>query len=288
MPRSPSFQETLCDEASQRPAYSTFAPTPREQCRSNLNVKSNEICMARKAYRLFQIVNLLRIHQPIAASELATRLGVSTRTIYRYVDDLSLSGIPIYGEPGVGYAIHKNFELPPLALNANELEILILSLDMLSTSVGGKALTTAQALLAKIDAAAPLDSRITLERKIFSMVTTPQATQSGCWEALRIAIRLAPAVQTTYLSLQNETTTREVYPLGLFYWGGKWTMGAWCCARNEYRDFRVDRIIDVQAVNGSVGRNGQVSLADYMGHQALAWREKISKPTDTTLSVVTT
>lgn len=244
--------------------------------------------MARKADRLFQIVNLIRVHQPITASDLATRLGVSTRTIYRYVDDLSLSGIPIYGEPGVGYALHKNFELPPLALNANELEILVLSLEMLSTSVGGKAQATAQALLAKIEAAAPLTSRTTFEKKIFSMVTTPQATQGGCWEALRTAIRLTAAVQITYLSLQNETTTREVHPLGLFYWGGKWTMGAWCCVRNAYRDFRVDRIINVQAVNGSVCRNGRVSLADYMRHQASAWEEKISKPTDTTLSVVTT
>lgn len=244
------------------------------------------VCKVRKADRLFQIINLIRVHQPITANDLAARLGVSTRTIYRYVDDLSLSGIPIYGEPGVGYAVHKNFELPPLALNASELEILILSLDMLSTSVGGEAQATAQALLAKIEAAVPSGSRATSTKRIFSMVATPQAEQGECWEALRTAIGLTAAVQISYLSLRNETTTRQVLPLGLFYWGGKWTAGVWCCARKAYRDFRVDRILNVQAVNDSVCRNDWVSLADYMRHQAAAWEENISEPTDTTLSVV--
>lgn len=239
----------------------------------------------RKADRLFQIVNLIRVHQPITANGLAARLGVSTRTIYRYVDDLSLSDIPIYGEPGVGYAIHGNFELPPLALNTSEQEILALSLDMLSTSVGGKARASAQALLAKIEAATPLGSHATSNKKIFSMVTSPQAIQVKCWENLRTAIKLTVAVQITYLSLRNETTTRDVLPLGLFYWGGKWTTGTWCCVKKEYRDFRVDRIINVQDANGLVCRNDSVSLADYMRHQASTWEDNIVKPTDTTLSV---
>lgn len=56
----------------------------------------------RKADRLFQLVNLIRTHQPITAERLAERIGVSVRTIYRYIDDLSISGIPVYGESGIG------------------------------------------------------------------------------------------------------------------------------------------------------------------------------------------
>lgn len=241
----------------------------------------------RKADRLFQIVNLIRVHQPITASELAARLGVSTRTIYRYVDDLSLSDIPIYGEPGVGYVIHQDFELPPLALNSNELEVLTLSLDMLSTSVGGEAQATAQALLVKIKAAAPLGSRAMLDKKLFSMVANPQSAQGECWEVLRGAIKLTAIVQITYLSLRDEVTTRNVLPLGLFYWGGKWTVGTWCCVRKAYRDFRVDRIVRVQPSSGSLCRDGTVGgLSDYIRHQTSAWEKNVFKPTDTTLSAV--
>ncbi|MEE1920209.1 HTH domain-containing protein, partial [Pseudomonas asiatica] len=68
----------------------------------------------RKADRLFQLVNLIRVHQPISAERLASRIGVSVRSIYRYIDDLSFSGIPIYGTAGVGYALDADFEMPPL------------------------------------------------------------------------------------------------------------------------------------------------------------------------------
>jgi len=58
-----------------------------------------------KSDRLFQLTNILRRHQPLTAKQLAEKLMVSERTIYRYVDDLSISGIPVYGEPGVGYRL---------------------------------------------------------------------------------------------------------------------------------------------------------------------------------------
>ncbi|WP_444939344.1 helix-turn-helix transcriptional regulator [Microbulbifer sp. JMSA002] len=74
----------------------------------------------RKSDRLFQLANILRAHQPITAKELAEKLSVSERTIYRYMDDLSVSGIPVYGETGVGYRLSNGFELPPLQLTQEE------------------------------------------------------------------------------------------------------------------------------------------------------------------------
>ena len=103
----------------------------------------------RKANRLFQVVNLIRVHQPITAARLAERLGVSVRTIYRYIDDLSLGDIPIYGEPGIGYSMHKDFELPPLTLSEDELEALTLSVSMLSRSTGYELSAAAKLLLSK-------------------------------------------------------------------------------------------------------------------------------------------
>ena len=90
----------------------------------------------RKANRLFQIVNLVRSYQPITAGRLAQELNVSVRTVYRYIDDLSASNIPLYGETGVGYRLHKGFELPPLTLTADEYDALMLGIEMLSVSTG--------------------------------------------------------------------------------------------------------------------------------------------------------
>ena len=85
----------------------------------------------RKAERLFQLVNLIRAQQPITAEQLAQRIGVSVRTIYRYIDDLSLSGIALYGEPGRGYSLQDGFELPPLTLSQDEIAALLLGVELL-------------------------------------------------------------------------------------------------------------------------------------------------------------
>ena len=108
----------------------------------------------RKADRLFQLVSLARVHQPITAHDLR-HLGISVRSVYRYTDDLSLSEIPIYREAGVGYRLDHNFELPPLNLTAAELEPLFLGIEMVSKSTGETLPIAANSLLCKISASLP-------------------------------------------------------------------------------------------------------------------------------------
>ena len=76
----------------------------------------------RRADRLFQIAQYLRGRRLTTARQLAEWLTVSERTIYRDIRDLSLSGIPIEGEAGVGYRIKAVFNLPPLMFSPNELD----------------------------------------------------------------------------------------------------------------------------------------------------------------------
>jgi biotin operon repressor len=109
----------------------------------------------RKSDRLFQLTNLLRAHQPLTARELATRLCVSERTIYRYIDDLSLAGIPVYGEAGLGYRLSEGFEMAPLQLSAAELEALITGVNLVAVLTGKGMADPARSLLAKIEAALP-------------------------------------------------------------------------------------------------------------------------------------
>ncbi len=109
----------------------------------------------RKSDRLFQLTNLLRAHQPLTARELAERLCVSERTIYRYMDDLSLAGIPVYGEAGLGYRLSEGFGLAPLQLSNAELEALITGVNLVAVLTGKGLADPARALLAKIEAALP-------------------------------------------------------------------------------------------------------------------------------------
>ncbi|PSB13882.1 DNA-binding transcriptional regulator [filamentous cyanobacterium CCP1] len=196
----------------------------------------------RKADRLFQLVNLIRSHQPITAEQLAERLGVSVRTIYRYIDDLSVSSIPVYGQPGLGYALDEDFELPPLTLTHHEIAALMLGVEMLSRSTGDDLAAAAKTLLSKIEAVLPPRSINPTCTPVRALGETLNEQSSRHWNDLYRAIQQQQAVKIVYLSLNEQRSERIVFPLGLFYWGEKWTVGTWCILRNAYRDFRVDRI----------------------------------------------
>lgn len=89
--------------------------------------------MSRRADRLFQIVQILRGRRLTTAGLLAERLGVSERTIYRDIRDLSLSGVPVEGEAGSGYRLLAGYSLPPLMLTTQESEALVAAIRLLQT-----------------------------------------------------------------------------------------------------------------------------------------------------------
>ncbi|VAW52488.1 hypothetical protein MNBD_GAMMA05-1092 [hydrothermal vent metagenome] len=196
----------------------------------------------RKADKLFQLTNLVRARQPITADEISVELGVSVRTVYRYIDDLSVSGIPIYGTTGVGYQLDEQFELPPLNLTENEFDALMLGVKMVCGWTGDTLSASAKSLSVKIESVVPH----ILKEKHLNHTHVPdimeRSNERKTWEIVHASIKDKVALRLIYTSLANKQTTREVYPLGLFYWGGKWTVGCWCTLRSDYRDFRLDKI----------------------------------------------
>ena len=220
----------------------------------------------RKSDRLFQLTNILRRHQPITAKQLAERLTVSERTIYRYVDDLSLAGIPIYGEPGVGYRLSEGFELPPLQLSSGELEALIVGVSLTASLTGEKFAASAHSLLSKIEAALPNESQMIAheDRVVRVLANHRQSEAYLVWGKVHAAIASGCWLRISYESLSEAVTDRTVFPLGLFYWGGKWTLGCWCELRGDYRDLRVDRITKLQLSEQAGVLPADVSLSAYM------------------------
>jgi predicted DNA-binding transcriptional regulator YafY len=85
----------------------------------------------RKSERLFHLVTLLQGRRTaMTAQALAEKLGVTVRTVYRDVQALNLSGIPIDGEAGVGYRLRAGFDLPPLMFQADEVTALLVGMRM--------------------------------------------------------------------------------------------------------------------------------------------------------------
>lgn len=109
----------------------------------------------RRADRLFQIVQLLRSRRVLTARALADQLEVSLRTVYRDVQDLIASGVPIEGEAGVGYCMQRGFDLPPLMLDAGEIDALVLGARMVQAFSDERLAARARSLLAKVELVVP-------------------------------------------------------------------------------------------------------------------------------------
>ena len=231
----------------------------------------------RRADRLFEIVHHLRGRRLTTAAQLSRWLEVSERTIYRDIADLSASGVPIDGEAGVGYRLRPDFDLPPLMFNRNEIEALVIGARMVESWGGPSLAQGARSALSKIAAALPRDKRTTLESsRLFSpgFFIHPEV---GAWmDQLRAAVDAHSGVQLEYRDVEGRDTIRRVRPLGLFFWGSAWSLGAWCELRNDFRNFRLDRIVRCVVYEERFADEPGKRLADYL--RAMSCQESLVPP----------
>jgi len=219
----------------------------------------------RRADRLFQIVLLLGRRRAVTARELAEALEVSERTIYRDIADLSLSGVPVAGEAGVGYLMRGNYQLPPLMFDAEELAALALGGRMVQGWSDDGLGRAAERALLKIEAVLPEPLRQRLARQPLMVPDfhVPPAMTAPLGE-LRRAIADGRKVSFDYTRADGLPSHRTVWPLGLFFWGETWTLGAWCELRTEFRSFRLDRMAGLALLDQPFDNPGGHLLEEYI------------------------
>ncbi|KHA52703.1 helix-turn-helix transcriptional regulator [Sulfitobacter geojensis] len=219
----------------------------------------------RRTDRLFDIIQILRDGKLYRAQDIAERLEVSTRTIYRDMDTLSASGVPIEGERGVGYMITQAISLPPLTLTASELEALNLGLAIVGQAADDALKTAAETLADKIDAVLPAQTIAEAEAWKFAVYPFADPTRNLThMPLLRSAIKARQKVRLTYTSRENAVTSRVIRPLHMEYWGRVWTLTSWCELRNGFRVFRLDLIESAEALPDLFVDEPGKTLADYV------------------------
>lgn len=218
----------------------------------------------RRADRLFQIVQILRNKRVVTARDLAARLEVSERTIYRDIQDLSLSGVPVEGEAGVGYHLRYSLDIPPLMFTAAEIEALVVGARMLKAWGGAELGNGAQSVLDKVHAVIPGELRHHLDNsKLFALRFGPREDIETTLDACRHAIAARRFLRIEYQRADQTCSRREVKPLGLFFWGNVWTLTAWCELRDDFRTFRLDRIRQFETLEATFDDQPGQSLADF-------------------------
>ncbi|MCF6282448.1 MAG: YafY family transcriptional regulator [Candidatus Polarisedimenticolaceae bacterium] len=206
----------------------------------------------RRADRLFQIIQLLRCRRITTAAWLAEELEVSERTIYRDIQDLILSGVPIEGEAGVGYLLRKSFDLPPLMFTLDEISALALGAGIVKSWADPQLAKAAGSVLSKVETVLPSNMKRHIDQtKLISPMRRLPADVAAKLAQVRLAIESSEKITFDYRREDGERSSRTVWPLGLFFWGVVWTLGGWCELRQEFRIFRVDRM-------GQLEPNGEI------------------------------
>lgn len=173
--------------------------------------------MSRRADRLFQIVQILRGRRLTTAGLLAERLGVSERTIYRDIRDLSLSGVPVEGEAGSGYRLLAGYDLPPLMLTTQESEALMAAIRLLQTWGGASLSQALESAQEKVLAILPAESRRKAEQsRVFAPDFGAQGYSKDQFDIVHRAVSAQQALGLRYRDEAGNVSQRDVLPLGLF------------------------------------------------------------------------
>jgi predicted DNA-binding transcriptional regulator YafY len=217
----------------------------------------------RRAERLFQIIQLIRGRRLSTARFLAERLEVSDRTVYRDVADLMAQGVPIEGEAGVGYRMRAGFDLAPLMFTRDEAQALVAAVRLARSRLDIGLAAQTDTALSKILSVLPPAERAAAESvAVYAPPVGPDEATRVRLQTLRTAAEAHRKVRITYLDLKERRSERPVRPLGCFYWSEVWTLAAWCEVRAGFRNFRVDRIEQLELLDERFRDEPGKTLAD--------------------------
>lgn len=216
----------------------------------------------RRTDRLFDLIQILRDGRLHRAGEMAERLGVSVRTIWRDMATLMASGLPVEGERGVGYILRAPITLPPMILTGAELEALRAGVRMVADGPDPALARAARMLATKIASVTPAPDEA--EEDDLFVFTGKEANRATAHvPLLRRAIKARQRLTLTYIDPEGRETHRDVRPLALDLTARVWTLGAWCEHRSSFRSFRVDRIMAIAETGETFPQEKGKSLADF-------------------------
>lgn len=199
--------------------------------------------------RLAAILIQLQSRPLLKAQDIADKFSISLRTVYRDVKALEEAGVPVIGEAGSGYRLMEGYKLPPVMFSQEEATALLTASKLVASKTDAGIRRHYTTALDKIRAIlryphkeqiADIDEHIAvMEHPAFRY--EPKAE---LWlQPILRAIAARERIEIEYTSLEkNENTRRQLEPVGIYYLGSHWHCVAWCRMRNDYRNFRTDRI----------------------------------------------
>lgn len=202
--------------------------------------------------RVLTVLELLQSRPSISGPELAARLEMDVRTVRRYITHLQDVGIPVEANIGRhgGYRLRPGFKLPPLIFTEEEATAIMLGLLGTSWLEIGQSSVAVEGALAKVSRVLPLRARERLNAMsshLFFFSSQQEARPDvSLLIGLSEAIGQRQRIAIDYHSHHDQVTHRKVEPYGVVGWDGHWYLVGYCCLRQDYRTFRLDRMQQVE------------------------------------------
>lgn len=198
--------------------------------------------------RIVAILIQLQSKKIVKAQELANRFEVSLRTIYRDIRTLEASGVPIYSEAGVGYALMEGYRLPPVMFTREEASSFIAAeklMQKFTDKTLGNHYASAMYKLKAVLRSDDKDWVSNIESNVFMQSSEKLFNDKSPNTLATLFESIAEKTQVTlsYEAIQSEgITVRNIEPVGIFHDNNNWYVFGYCHLRKEYRQFRADRV----------------------------------------------
>ncbi|MFE0555711.1 helix-turn-helix transcriptional regulator [Paenibacillus sp. NPDC058910] len=236
-----------------------------------------------KADNMLAILWLLKSRKRITAKQLSEELGVHIRTIYRNIDALCISGVPVVSEIGRdgGYSIPEHIKLEPLFFEADEQKAL-LHAAAFAREAGYPSEEPLNRAVSKIKRYTNPEQLERLERHKNSIEAIHPPTASSLTRILHeieAGIDRQSSLEIDYnTGYDGMEQTRILDPYGLVHWKSKWYAVGYCHLRGEIRCFRVDRMSDIRHTDNTFDRPASFSPREYVLDSLLSGRGSESNP----------
>ena len=196
-----------------------------------------------KLNRLIGILSILIQKDKATAAELAEKFEVSRRTIYRDIEDISKSGIPIAAEKGKGGGIYimDGFKIDRTLLSSSDMKAILAGLQSLDSVSGTKRY---RQLMDKLS----INNSETLNAGnhiIIDLSSWDKAIISDKIELIKTAVENQEKISFSYFA-PNGDSMRVIEPYHLIFQWSSWYVWGYCTSKQDYRLFKLTRITDLK------------------------------------------
>jgi len=218
--------------------------------------------------RLQAILIHLQSKKIVTAQEIADRFEISIRTVYRDIRALEEAGVPIGAEAGIGYFLAETYHLPPVMLTSGEATALLYGAKFAEQMGGEINRREVESAFFKIRSVLRDSEKehIDILSKQISVLNMAklEKEKSEFLAVIQKSLVERKAVEILYhATSSNEQTARIIKPIGVCFYGYFWHVIAFCTLRNEYRDFRIDRILQATQTDIDYSSDSLISLPTF-------------------------